>query len=88
MTALQPTLPLRPGHPERRTHDYVRHGTTNLYRALNVASGMLIANMTERHRAEEFRRFLNLINRSVPDVLEVHLVVDNSATHKTPEVHR
>ena len=83
-----PVLPLRPGLPERRTHDYVRHGTTNLYAALDVASGLVIADMTERHRAQEFRRFLNLINRSVPDDLDVHLVVDNSSTHKTPEIHR
>ena len=83
-----PVLPLRPGLPERRTHDYLRHGTTNLYAALDVASGQVIADMTERHRAIEFRRFLNLINRSVPDDLDVHLVVDNSSTHKTPEIHR
>lgn len=83
-----PVLPLRPGLPERRTHDYVRHGTTNLYAALDVASGRVIADMTERHRAEEFRRFLNLINRSVPEHLDVHLVVDNVSTHKTPEIKR
>jgi transposase len=83
-----PVLPLRPGLPERRTHDYVRHGTTNLYAALDVASGHVITDMTERHRAEEFRRFLNLINRSVPDDLDVHLVVDNVSTHKTPEIKR
>lgn len=83
-----PILPLRPGLPERRTHDYVRHGTTNLYAALDVASGKVIADMTERHRATEFRRFLNLINRSVPDDLEVHVVVDNVSTHKTPEIKR
>jgi transposase len=83
-----PVLPIRPGLPERRTHDYVRHGTTNLYAALDVASGNIIADMTERHRAVEFRRFLNLINRSVPEDLEVHPVVDNSSTHKTPEIHR
>ena len=83
-----PVLPLRPGLPERRSHDYVRHGTTNLYAALDVASGLVIADMTERHRAQEFRRFLNLINRSVPDDLDVHLVVDNSSTHKTPDIHR
>lgn len=83
-----PVLPLRPGLPERRTHDYVRHGTTNLYAALDIASGMVISDMTDRHRAQEFRRFLNLINRSVPDELDVHLVVDNSSTHKTPEIHR
>jgi transposase len=83
-----PVLPLRPGLPERRTHDYVRHGTTNLYAALDVASGNVITELTERHRAQEFRRFLNLINRSVPEGLGVHLVVDNSSTHKTPEIHR
>ena len=83
-----PVLPLRPGLPERRTHDYVRHGTTNLYAALDLASGKVIADMTEHHRATEFRRFLNLINRSVPEDLEVHLVVDNVSTHKTPEIKR
>jgi transposase len=83
-----PVLPRRPGLPERRTHDYVRHGTTNLYAALDMASGRVIADLTERHRAQEFRRFLNLINRSVPDHLDVHLVVDNVSTHKTPEVKR
>jgi transposase len=83
-----PVLPLRPGLPERRTHDYVRGGTTNLYAALDVASGKVIADMTERHRAQEFRGFLNQINRSVPDDLAVHLVVDNVSTHKTPEIQR
>jgi len=83
-----PILPLRPGLPERQTHDYRRNGTTNLYAALDVASGQVIADMTERHRAQEFRRFLNLINRSVPADLDVHVVVDNYAAHKTPEIHR
>jgi transposase len=83
-----PVLPLRPGLPERRTHDYVRGGTTNLYAALDIASGKVIAEMTEQHRAIEFRKFLNLINRSAPDDLDVHLVVDNVATHKTPEIRR
>ena len=83
-----PVLPLRPGLPERRTHDYVRGGTTNLYAALDVASGHVIADMTDRHRATEFRQFLNLINRSVPEDLDVHLVVDNVSTHKTPEIKR
>ena len=68
-----PVLPLIPGTPERRTHDYGRHGTTNLYAALDVASGNVIADLTARHRAEEFRRFLNLINRNVPDDLDVHV---------------
>jgi hypothetical protein len=84
----QPVLPLRPGLPERRTHDYVRYGTTNLYAALDVASGLVITDMTERHRAQEFRNFLNRINRSVPEHLAVHLVVDNVSTHKTPEIRR
>ena len=83
-----PVFPLRPGVPERQTHDYLRHGTTNLYAALDVASGKVIADMTERHRADEFRRFLNLINRSVPPDLDIHVIVDNSSTHKTPEIHR
>src|SRR2546426_1027880 len=83
-----PVLPLRPGTPQRRTHDYVRNGTTNLYAALDVASGNVIADLTAQHRAVEFRRFLNLINRSVPDDLDVHIIVDNSSTHKTPEIHR
>lgn len=83
-----PILPLMPGVPERQTHDYVRHGTTNLYAALDVASGRVIAEMTPRHRAEEFRRFLNLIERSVPDGLAVHVVLDNSSTHKTPSIQR
>ena len=83
-----PLLPLRPGLPERRTRDYVRGGTTNLYAALDVTSGHVIADMTERHRAVEFRRFLNLINRNVPEELDVHLVIDNVSTHKTPEVKK
>ena len=62
-----PVLPMMPGTPQRRTHDYKRNGTTNLYAALDVASGQVIADMTPRHRAEEFRRFLNLIDKRVPD---------------------
>jgi transposase len=83
-----PILPLMPGVPERRTHDYVRNGTTNLYAALDVASGNVITNMSPRHRAEEFRRFLNLIDASVPAHLDVHVVLDNSSTHKTPSIQR
>jgi transposase len=83
-----PVLPLIPGTPERRTHDYRRYGTTNLYAALDVASGNVIADLTPRHRAEEFRRFLNLIDKTVPDELDVHVVVDNSSTHKTPSIQR
>jgi transposase len=83
-----PILPLMPGVPQRRTHDYKRNGITNLYAALDVASGNVIANVSARHRAEEFIRFLNLVNRSVPNDLDVHLIVDNSSTHKTPAVRR
>jgi transposase len=83
-----PVLPLLPGTPERRTHDYKRNGTTNLYAALDVASGQVIADLTPRHRAEEFRRFLNLIDKNVPEHLDVHVIVDNNATHKTPSIQR
>ncbi len=83
-----PVLPLMPGVPERRTHDYKRNGTTNLYAALDVASGNVITNMTARHRAEEFRRFLNLIDKEVPEHLDVHVVLDNVSTHKTPSIQR
>jgi transposase len=83
-----PILPLMPGVPERRTHDYVRNGTTNLYAALDVASGNVIADTSPRHRAEEFRRFLNVIDSSVPAHLDVHVVLDNSSTHKTPQIQR
>jgi transposase len=83
-----PVLPLMPGVPERRSHDYIRYGTTNLYAALNVASGQVISEMTPRHRAEEFRRFLNQIDSAVPEGLDVHVVLDNSSTHKTPAIQR
>ena len=77
-----PVLPLVPGTPQRRTHDYVRHGTTNLYAALDVSSGKVITTLTDRHRADEFQRFLNLINRQVPDDLDAHVIADNFSTHK------
>jgi len=83
-----PVLPLMPGVAERATHDYVRNGTTNLYAALDVASGQVIAEMTPRHRAEEFRRFLNVIEQAVPAHLDVHVVLGNSSTHKTPSIQR
>jgi transposase len=83
-----PILPLLPGVPERRTHDYTRHGTTNLYAALDVASGNVIAEMTPRHRAVEFKRFLARINQAVPADLAVHVICDNSSTHKTPAIQR
>jgi transposase len=83
-----PVLPLMPGVPERRSHDYRRYGTTNLYAALDVASGQVISETSPRHRAEEFRRFLNLIDASVPAGLDVHVVLDNSSTHKTSSIQR
>jgi transposase len=83
-----PVLALMPGVPERRTHDYVRNGTTNLYAALDLASGQVIADTTPRHRAEEFRRFLNTIEKAVPSHLDIHVVLDNSSTHKTPSIQR
>ena len=83
-----PVLPLMPGVPARQTHDYTRNGTTNLYAALDLASGQVISEMTPRHRAEEFRRFLNQIDAAVPADLDVHVVLDNSSTHKTPSIQR
>lgn len=84
----QPVLPLRPGTPERRTHDYQRHGTTTLFAALDVASGKVIGEMHRRHRSTEFRTFLDRIDKEVPAALEIHLVLDNYGTHKTPLIHR
>jgi len=81
-----PVLPMLPGTPARATHDYVRHGTTNLYAALDVASGNVLTSLTARHRAQEFRRFLTLIDRAVPAELAVHVIVDNNSTHKTPAI--
>ena len=84
----QPILPMRPGQIERRTHDYFRHGTTSLFAALDVKSGRVIAEYHRRHRGIEFRKFLDTIDRSVPQYLEVHLVLDNYGTHKTPLIQR
>ena len=83
-----PILPLPPGTPQRATHDYTRHGTTNLYAALEVAAGKVISQMTARHRAIEFRRFLARIDTQVPAELAVHVICDNSSTHKTPAIQR
>jgi len=80
----QPVLPMMPGTPERRSHDYVRHGTTDLFAAFNIADGTVISSLYRRHRAAEFRKFLARIDKTVPAGLEVHLVCDNLATHKTP----
>jgi transposase len=84
----QPLLPMRPGQMERRTHDYSRHGTTSLFAALNVKSGEVIGACHRRHRAAEFRRFLDQIDAAVPQDLDLHLIVDNYATHKTPLIRR
>ena len=82
----QPVLPMMPGIPERRTHSYVRHGTTSLFAALDIASGFVIGKCYKRHRATEFLDFLKQIDRAVPDGLDVHIVMDNYATHKTAKV--
>ncbi len=84
----QPLLPMRPGQVERRTHDYVRHGTTSLFAALDVKTGEVIGQCHRRHRAAEFRKFLDAIEAAVPENLDIHLVVDNYATHKTPVIRR
>jgi len=84
----QPLLPLRPGQVERHTHDYVRHGVTSLFAALETRTGAVLAECRPRHRAVEFRKFLDLIEASVPPALDVHLVLDNASTHKTPAIRR
>jgi transposase len=84
----QPILPMRPGQIERRTHDYVRNGVTDLFAALDVATGQVLTTTRRRHRATEFKQFLLAIDKAVPAELDVHVVLDNSSTHKTPEIHR
>lgn len=84
----QPLLPLRPGQVERHSHDYTRHGTTTLFAALNVVTGEVLRRLEKQHRHQEYLRFLNDIDAHVPKGLDVHLVVDNYATHKTPRVMR
>jgi len=81
-----PLLPMRPGQAERRTHDYKRHGTTSLFAALDVKSGKVIGQTHRRHRSIEFRKFLDRIDASVPPDREVHIVMDNYGTHKTPRI--
>ena len=83
----QPILPLQPGLPEQRTHDYKRHGTTSLFAALNVATGEVIGKCYRRHRSTEFLKFLRVIDKSVPKDQEIHLVLDNYSTHKTALIH-
>ncbi|ANX04017.1 IS630 family transposase [Immundisolibacter cernigliae] len=84
----QPILPMTPGLPERRTHDYMRHGTTTLFAALDVATGKVIGQLHRRHRATEFLKFLATLDQSVPADADVHVVMDNYGTHKTPAVKR
>jgi transposase len=84
----QPILPMLPGLPERRTHDYMRHGTTTLFAALDIATGKVIGEFHRRHRAKEFLQFLHTLDQNVPQKLDVHLVMDNYGTHKTPAVKR
>lgn len=83
-----PVLPMLPGTPARATHDYVRAGTSSLYAALNLTSGAVISSLHARHRAIEFKKFLQKIDREVPAEYAVHVVLDNASTHKTPAVKR
>jgi len=84
----QPLLPLQPRQPERRSHDYFRHGSLDLFAALNVATGEVLGQMKARHRSAEFVQFLDAIDEQVPRYLAVHVVLDNLSTHKTPRVKR
>ena len=84
----QPILPLAFGIPERRTHDYMRHGTTTLFAALDIATGKVIGRLHRRHRSSEFLKFLRIIDANVPSNLDIHLVMDNYGTHKTSAIKR
>jgi transposase len=88
LNRFQPVLPMTTGTPERRSHDYVRHGTTSLFAALDTMSGTVISALHRRHRAIEFKKFLERIDSEVPGELDVHLVLDNYGTHKTQEIRR
>jgi transposase len=81
-----PVLPMMPGMPERRTHDYLRHGTTSLFAAFNIADGTVIGEVHRQHRAIEFKKFLTTIDKTVPEGLDIHVVCDNYGTHKTPAI--
>src|SRR5262252_6124761 len=82
----QPVLPMMPGMPERRSHDYVRHGTTSLFAAFSIADGNVIHSLHRRHRAAEFKKLLVRIDKAVPAELDIHLVCDNLAAHKTAAI--
>jgi len=84
----QPAFPMMPGMPEKRTHDYVRHGVTSLFAAFNTADGTVISALHRRHRTVEFKKFLTKIDAEVPDDLHVHLVADNYGTHKSPAIKK
>ena len=84
----QPILPMAPGIPERATHDYKRHGTSSLYAALDISTGNVIGKLHDRHRAIEFKQFLQTLDREVPTELDVHVILDNSSTHKTPAIRK
>ncbi|HEV8583564.1 MAG TPA: IS630 family transposase [Methylomirabilota bacterium] len=83
-----PILPMLPGTPQRATHDYKRAGTSSLYAALDITTGKVVGSLHGRHRAVEFKKFLQRLDREVPDELEIHLVLDNASTHKTPAIQR
>lgn len=83
-----PLLPMRPGQIERRTHDYVRHGTTSVFAALDTKTGEILGECHRRHRSAEFRKFLDRIDQAVPEELDVHLILDNYQTHKTALIRR
>jgi len=83
-----PILPLRPGLPERQTHDYKRHGTTTLFAAFNILNGKVLGSCLPRHRSKEFLKFLKQLERQVPPDLDVHLILDNYSTHKSEAVQR
>jgi transposase len=83
-----PILPLRPGLPERQTHDYKRHGTTTLFAAFNILNGKVIGSCLPRHRGKEFIKFLNQLEKEVPEELDLHLILDNYSTHKSAAVQR
>jgi transposase len=84
----QPVLPMMPGMPEKRTHDYARHGITSLFAALDMATGKVISQLHRRHRSIEYRAFLNTIDKNVPAELDVHVICDNYATHKTDIIQK
>jgi transposase len=84
----QPVLPMRPGQTERRSHDYTRHGTTSLFAALEMKTGRIVGQLHRRHRTVEFRKFLDAIDAATPQHLDLHLILDNYGTHKSPMIHR